>query len=744
MNFQTILFALALLTLTLPLSLHGENRGSVAGYVIDAETEEPIPFAYIHLEEINRTATTDRHGYFKIHNVPAGRYTLFVHRIGFRSKSTRIDVHENDETTVTIDLTPTVLSGQSIEVVADAGDLRGSNLEHASIKVTGAQLRKNLGATLSETLSSQPGFEQRTMGAAPARPVIRGLGDERVLILQDGERTGDVSGSSPDHSVTVDPLGANEIEIARGPAALAYGSNAIGGVINVVRNQIANNMPSSTTGVATLQGSSVNSGLSAAGMITVPKNDFVINADLTGRYGSEYRSPEGRIDNSNYLTANGALGVSYIQPWGYTGLAASSFVSNYGIPPDPEGGHPSGVDVEMQKFQVESKTEYLIQNSFFKLLEGQLSYRYYNHKEIEASGAIGSEFTLNSANLNLKAHHRSISFLDDGVIGIWGEFQDYFVFDRFNIESNSYSGSVFTIQEADFGPFHLELGARLDAVSVVPKQEMPNSRIGHIRQRDFLALASSAALIYDIGVGFSVGTSFIHSFRAPSMDELFSRGPHIAAYSFEIGNPDLDPERGLGKEIFLRYRQPNLNIELSGYHNKFSNYIYPRDTGEQNIFFPRLNDYQFTGTEARLYGFEASAELQILSNWTVNGSTNMTIGEKVAEDDPSTDWEPLPMIPPLTVGGGVTYVNGPFSAGGTIRHSFKQDRLAEFETVTDAYTLLGLNVEYRYTSNSNMLHTFSLNVNNLLNEEYRNHLSRLKDVFPEPGRNLSLLYRLYF
>ncbi|WP_069131674.1 TonB-dependent receptor [Rhodohalobacter halophilus] len=729
---------------------HPKSTGSVAGFVIDSETEEPVPFAYLHLEEINRTGTTDRHGYFKIHNVPEGEYSLYVHRIGYSSKTQRIEITHGEETNITIELNPTVLSGQSLEVVAEAGDMRGSNLEHASLKVTGAQLRESLGTTLSETLSNQPGFDQRTMGAAPARPVIRGLGDERVLILQDGERTGDVSGASPDHSVTVDPMGADEIEIARGPAALAYGSNAIGGVINVVRNQIANNKPSSINGMATLQGATVNSGLSAAGRVAVPKNDFVINVDVSGRYGANYRSPLGTIENSNYLTTNNAVGVSYIRPWGYSGIAASTFISGYGIPPDPEGGHPNGVEVEMEKYQVESRSEFLIEDHFFKMVESGLSYRYYHHKEFESDETVGTEYTTNTSNVNLKATHRNFSVFNDGVIGIWGEYQDYQVLDRFNIFANSFSGSAYTIQEADFGPLHLELGTRFDAVIAKPDRENPDSRIGHIRQREFYSLASSASVIYNLGAGFSVGSTLLHSFRAPSIEELYSQGPHLAAYSFEIGNPDLDPERGLAKELFVRYRRSNATFELTAYHNGFQNYIYPRDTGRQNIFFPRLNDYQYESVSAEIYGLEAQTEFQLTSNITFNGSASMTIGRRdVSEEEQESgnfesDTTPLPMIPPFSFKTGLNYSKDALRLGMNVRHSFKQDRLAEFETVTDAYTLVGATAEYRLTSSSGLLHTISLQGNNLFDTTYRNHLSRLKEVFPEPGHNVSLLYRLYF
>jgi iron complex outermembrane receptor protein len=661
-----------------------------------------------------------------------------------------VSITDNGDKELNIQLRPTLLTGQSVEIVATAENLRGPNLEHASIKLTGASLRRNLGSTLSETLASQPGFDQRTMGAAPARPVIRGLGDERVLILQDGERTGDFSASSPDHAVSVDPVSANEIEIARGPAALAYGSNAIGGVINVVRNQIATSVPSNLSGTVTSQVASVNNGASLAGTLSIPLENMVLNVDLNGRYGDNFNSPSGTISNSGYLTSNSSVGLSFIKPWGYSGLAVSSYLSDYGIPPDPIGGHPNGVDIEMRKFQIESRSEILFDNHFFKYLEAQLSYRYYNHKEFEAADIIGTEFIKNSANITLKSRHRGIGGLDDGIIGLWGEFHDTFVFDRFNIESNGISLSTFTIQEVDIGPLHLEVGARLDYNTEIPKEDQPNSRIGNIRQRSFLGLATSGSFIYNFGQGFYAGTTFMHSFRPPTSDELYSRGPHVAAYSFEIGNPDLDAERGFGKELFLRYKSSDATIELSGYHNDFSNFIFPRDTGRENIFFPSLNDYQFVGVRAVIYGFEAQSEFTLLSRIVANTSISYTIGrrdltnEEIADSDSDRERGFLPLMPPLQASVGLNYVHRSFSLGGNVRFASEQNRLSQFEEPTAAYTLIGLRSEYRFNTASNRFHTVSLNISNLTNVEYRNHLSRLKEVFPEPGRNISLLYRLYF
>ncbi|MEX0944297.1 MAG: TonB-dependent receptor [Balneolaceae bacterium] len=733
------------------LKAFDDISGIITGIILDAENDEPVAHAYIHIEELNRFTYSDRNGQFVIRNLPQGNYNLLIHRLGYSSQSISFNIQTDDEKEISIRLTPTVLTGGSLVVISESDGLRGSNLEHASIKLTGSTLRRNIGTTLSETLSNQPGFEQRSMGLAPARPVIRGLGDERVLILQDGERTGDFSASASDHALTIDPVSADEIEIARGPAALEYGSNAIGGVINVVRNQIATSVPSSLNGAATIQASSVNEGASVAGVLSIPMDNYVLNLDLSGRYGNNFQTPSGTVKNSDYLSTSNAIGLSTIRSWGYSGISVSGYLNNYGIPPDPIGGHEEGVDIEMSRFQIENRSEILLEHSFFKLLETQLSYRYYNHKEFETSEIIGTEMTRNSTNFTAKLRHRNIGFIKDGVVGFWSEFNDTYIFDRFNIETNGLSASLFTIQEANFGPFHLETGFRLDFNTEIPKQDKPESRIGNIRQRSFIGLASSASLIYNFNNGYQLGTTIMHSFRPPTSNELFSEGPHIAAYSFEIGNPDLDPERGFGKELFLRFRDPGFSLDLTGYHNSFSNFIYSRDTGRENIFFPSLNDFQFTGLKAVIYGFEAQTEFEILQRFVLKSSLSYTLGKRdVTEeeidlmDNDQKQRDYLPLMPPLRLTIGAEYSFNSFSVGGDMRYVARQDRTTMFEEPTDAFTIFNLRADYRKTTKNNLLHTLSLSVNNLFDTEYRNHLSRLKEIFPEPGRNINLLYRLYF
>ena len=746
-----ILLSLLLSLITLSaVELSAETpSGKITGIIVDADTGEPVSFAYLHMDGINRTSSTDRDGRFEIRNIPAGTYSVIIHRVGYISQNQIIQIESNEEKEFRFEMRPTVLSGQAIEVVAGADGTLGSNLEHASLKVIGDQLRRNLDVTLSGTLNNQAGFSERSMGAAPGRPVMRGLGDERVLILEDGGRAGDVSWISGDHSVTIDPSSANEIEIARGPAALEYGPGAIGGIINVVRNQIPNSVPTRTSGTLSLQGATVNNGLMGAGSVSVPWNDFVLNVDLNGRLGQDFNTPIGTLSNSYLRTANNGFGLGFIQPWGYAGLSASIYYSEYGIPPDPDGGHPAGVDIEMYKYQTEGRTEILLKNSIFKLLEARTSFTRYHHVELEAGGNVGTQYDMDTVTGSLKLRNKGWGFFESGVIGLSGEFVDYSVFGSRTPNSNSAIGALYVIQEADIGSLHLEAGLRLNHLTAWPERERPNSFIGHVRQRSFTGLESSVSGIYDFGSGFYLGTTFMHSWRAPSLEELYSEGPHLAAYAFEIGNPDLNAERGLGSELFARYKSEFATIQLAGYYNYFNNFLHAQDTGRPSIPRADLNEFQYVETEATIYGTELSAEIQLRNNLALDGNISLTIGDRVVSDDEkeatglTESEQPLPMIPPLNGNIGLRYALNSFTIGSRLRYAAEQNRLGEFETPTKGYSVLDFNAQYRFYWGTT-LHTVSFNALNVFNEEYYNHLSLVKEIFPEPGRSFNLLYRVYF
>ena len=717
-----------------------EDGNALSGTVIDSETGETVPFVYLHVEELNRSTTTDANGFFKIQNLPVGEIHLAVHRLGYKTKHITLNISSDEELEIQVSLSPTLLSSQSIEVIADELT-SGSHLTHVSQKLFGDDLRQQMGATLAQTLSNVPGVSQRTMGVATGRPIIRGLGDERLSILEDGINSGDISDQSSDHAVTIESSSTQEIEIARGPAALVYGANAVGGIINVVSNKISTNIPQRINGTYSLTGETVSTAGASSLSLSVPVKSFVINANVNGRTSLDIHTPQGVIKNSYTNTYSTTLGLSYVQDWGYIGSSLSYYDSNYGLPPDP-AGHPNGVDIDMQKMQYVLKGEYVIDRDFLKVWETDFSINNYNHIEFESNGSIGTEFGLVTTNLRSYVSHGELGVLEKGTMGISAEIEDYAVFGASTPNSNSYSFGAFIVEERDFNDLHLEAGLRFDFVRNAPKQDDPSSNIGNIRARDFSALSSSFSAIYPLNEQIIVGATVLNSFRAPSLEELYSEGPHLASYSFEIGNPDLGAERGLAKELFLTYNNRFTVVEAAVYHNGFSNYLYAQDTGRRNNRNPDLNDFQFVGVEAQLYGFELSVEQQFLKNILLNGSVSYTVGRQ-NESTTSTKQVPLPLIPPLSFKSSIKYSLKDFEIGTRVTASTEQNDLGDFETKTDGFVLLDGFASYSIMSGK-LLHAFSFNITNVLNTTYYNHLSRIKELNPEAGRNFSLLYRLYF
>ncbi len=730
---------LSFILLFLGHSLPGDSN-TLSGTVIDSETGETVPFVYLHVEELNRSTTTDANGYFKIQNLPVGEIHLAAHRLGYKTKHISLSISSDEELEIQILLSPTLLSSQSIEVTANELT-SGSHLTHVSQKLFGDDLRQQMGATLAQTLSNIPGVSQRTMGGATGRPIIRGLGDERLSILEDGINSGDISDQSSDHAVTIESSSTQEIEIARGPAALVYGANAVGGIINVVSNKISTNIPQRVNGTFSLSGETVSTAGASSLSLSVPVKSFVVNANVNGRTSLDINTPEGVIENSYTNTYSSTLGLSFVRDWGYIGSSLSYYDSNYGIPPDP-AGHPNGVDIDMHKFQYVVKGEYVIDQDFLKVWETDFSINNYNHIEFESNGSIGTEFGLVTTNLRSFVSHGELGVFEKGRTGISVEIEDYAVFGASTPNSNSYSFGAFIVEERDFNDVHFEAGVRFDFVRNAPKQNDPTSNIGNIRTRDFTALSSSVEAIYPINEQIIIGATVLNSFRAPSLEELYSEGPHLASYSFEIGNPELEAERGLAKELFVTYNNRNTVIEAAVYHNGFSNYLYAQDTGRRNNRNPDLNDFQFVGVEAQLYGFELSLEQQLLKNLLFNGSISYTIGRQ-NESTTSTKQVPLPLIPPLSFKSSIKYSAKSFEIGTRLTASAEQNDLGDFETKTDDFILLDGFASYSLMAGK-LLHTFSFNVTNVLNNTYYNHLSRIKELNPEAGRNMSLLYRLYF
>jgi iron complex outermembrane receptor protein len=242
-------------------------------------------------------------------------------------------------------------------------------------------------------------------------------------------------------------------------------------------------------------------------------------------------------------------------------------------------------------------------------------------------------------------------------------------------------------------------------------------------------------VLYDLGGGTNIGVTTARAFRTPNYVELYSQGPHLAAYSFEVGNPDLDLERGTGADVFLRVDTDLIHLDVAGFYNRINNYVFPRNTGE--ISRLQLPIYQFASEAATMIGAEGDVRLNLHSSVRLSGSVSYVRGT-ITETD-----EPLPLIPPLSGGVNVRYQNEGFFVGGGFTGATEQSRVGEFEEPTDGYVLFNASAGVQWFK-FGWLHSITIRADNLTDVEYRNHLSRVKSVMPEAGRSVTLVYRVDF
>jgi iron complex outermembrane receptor protein len=722
------------------VELSGTNLGNLVGVIEDAESGERIGWTTLLLEELNRSISAHEDGSFHFYNLLPGKYTLKTFRVGYQDASFSIQIIENDTTSIKIELNNDPLSTEGILIESDKF-AAVSNLKEPAVEVSGKKLRQNLGTTIAKTIETEPGIAQRTMGPAPARPVLRGLSGDRLLILEDGERTGDLSATSSDHAVVIEPISAERIEVIRGPAALIYGSNTLGGVINVSRGYVPSTLPHRITGTMAMQGESVNHGFTGGMSITTPVGPLAARIEGSFRQADDIRSPKRTLTNTNIETRNAAAGLSYFPSWGFIGTSGSLYNSEYGIPPDPGGGHPNGINIELERQHIETKSEIHPGIPWLYRIDLSHSYKRYKHTEFESNGQLGVRFGLVTHDATILSHFNQKRTFIHGDIGFWGEVRDYASSGlNFTPASKEYSYAAFLYGEHDIGRFGFSASLRYDYKSVIPHTEKIVNRADfslYIRQRDFNDFSAGFTGVYNLGRGFSFGTTIMRTFRGPGIEELFSEGPHLAAYAYEVGNSELGKEKGFGAEIFFDYDKNGGKLHLALFRNDIQGYIFPMNTGRRSLRRADLFLYQYVGEHALMHGIEATLDWYLVDPILFLGSLSYVKGDLVDRG------EPIPRIPPLKGRAGLRIDMGSLSIEGALRFAARQDRPGEFETPTNGYIVFDFSAQY-YFNLFGLLHTLNFAVENAMNTIYRQHLNRVKLIMPEPGRNVKLLYKVYF
>ncbi|MDZ7346204.1 MAG: TonB-dependent receptor [candidate division KSB1 bacterium] len=725
------------ITVAVPLFLIGivpsSFAGELIGRVIERETGRPVEFTNILLVEANRSATAGLDGTFRLPDLPAGRYTLRTFRIGYTEVTQPVEIG-NDTMRITLELQRAVIHLGGVTVEAKRGDTE-SPVE-PDILFSDRKLHQALGKTIAQTIDYEPGISQRTMGPAPARPVLRGLSSDRLLILEDRQQAGDLSATSSDHAVAIEPLTDQHIEIIRGPEALIYGTQTLGGVINVARRAVPTQR-APLSGALVIQGESAASAAAVGAEFAGSIRPAAWHVDFSRREAQDLHTPVGKLINTDLTTQTYSAGLSLVEKWGSVGAAGIGYLSQYGIPPDPKGGHPSGVRIRLERSAQEMHAAFRQPVAFLASHELTVRRTLYRHFEFEKNGKLGVEFGQIAYEANWEGRVKPMGRANKGIVGMQLSTRDLasagLSFTPNTVEER-FGG--FYYQEIEYGRLLLHGAARFDALSVTPQQERLSPYVGMIRKRQFQGVSAGFSPHYRLAPYGTIGVHLMRTWRAPMPQELFSEGPHLAAYSYEIGNADLKKEIAFGAELFGELKREDAFLRLAFYHNDIRGYVFPQNTGEKSWQRADLYVYRFVGVHALLSGVELSFHLPILQRFHVAGTFSTVKGSLAGTG------APLPYIPPAEGKINIGLATDGWDFSIALRAAAPQRRLGPFEAPTAGYAVWDLSA-YRTATVGKTLCVFSLSLTNLFDTVYRRHLNRVREIMPEQGRSANLLLKVF-
>ena len=717
------------------------------GVVTDARTGEPLAAATVQVVDTEHNTVTESEGSFRISGVEQGSYTLLVRFIGYQNVVKEIDLADiDDRESVEISLEPI---GVDLEDVIITASPTGSDITYQSAHSYSAEeLQQRASASFGEMLDGEPGISMRSFGPAPSRPVIRGFDGDRVLILENGNRMGDLSNTAHDHNISLDPLAADYVEVVRGPASLLYGSSAIGGVVNLITSDMPRNWSPGSSGNLSLDGSSMNDGVSGYGRYQYGEESWATTGRLSYRSADDLRTPEGTLPGTFINNLEGSAGFGYRTDRFESGLTFSAIDHNFGLPEeldDPDEEAEIRMDQQSLQGRANWSNEGFIENIEWRL-HGSRIFQQEVETEYEGNGIydedIELEFLQYAMNSTITLRHRPHGFFDEGAFGVSIESRNIDVGgeEAFTPGADSWTAALFTYNEVPlWNNLHLQFGFRGEARTFNTRTNDDFPDIDE--QRTSRALSGSIGLNVNPLSNLELGAQFARSHRFPILEEFYADGVHFGMGVYERGEPTLNTEVGQGIDVFAMWENERIGAELSGFYYSLSDYIAFEPTG-QIYTDDRERDwdiYEYNAREAEVLGGEAQLSVVLTEELSMAGVLDYVRGTNVDSD------EPLPTMPPLRGRIKKRYETDNWWIGGTIRFVDDQNRVAAEEQSTSGYTLINMDTGFSFDAGG--VHRVSLRVDNLTNILYRDHLSRVDRTefgSPMPGRNFNLSYRFLF
>ena len=753
-----------------------DNDGQIRGTVTFAASGERVHGATVLVVGIDRVELTGEDGEFSLEGVPAGTYPILAQREHLTAERQTVVVEAGQ--VVTIDLSlglSTIHEDITVTTTATGGQTTTFETFNSTDTVDSFDIATNPSGTIAEVIDTLPGISTRGFGPGSSRPMIRGFDGDRVLILEDGISVGDLSSSSAEHGVGIDPNGLDRIEIVRGPATLLYGANAVGGVVNAITpgEAFREAEVSGIRGSVTTDGGTADD--RAGTFANMVHGNGPIQFWLGGgmRKTGDYVTPSGTVTNSATKLSSGRAG------FGYAGdkLLFSGSVTfedgRFGVPEagefhqhddhdddhdaeHDEDEHELLVDVDsmrrVARFDIGMRN---VENALidsFKVVTNVVDYRHDELEFEEGLEAIATSFDNRSYTVRADVTQNRAGVLNGrfGFLGKMREFRNTGV-EALAPATDQVSAATFLYEELDFGKAQVQFGGRLEqtnySVGKRPNHEDHGhgdvGEVGHddheleppvARDRDFFGGSASIGFRRELTSGTVAVANLTRSHRAPALEELYNFGAHIGNLTYEIGNSNLNPESTIGLDVSLRHLSSGLRGDINVYRYDIENFVFFDVENEMRSGLPVA---KFMQGDGRFTGVDGKISVELSPRIWVNAGVGLVNAQLTSTG------ESLPRIPPLRGKLSVDVPVEGFTFSPELIVAAPQKNLFRKETATDGYSVFNLKASY-VRPTAHMAHIFSATAYNLTNELYRHHTSVIKDFVPQIGRGVRVSYSVRF
>lgn len=709
------------------------NAEMFNGRVVDSRNEDGIPDATIFIEELSLKINTDSLGHFKVDSLAVAKYHIDIVKHTYKSLHYEILMDGSSKEFV-FKMHPLEFHLDEISV---GGELYHSELdrfynEHSHINES--EINRRLRLTLAQTVQNELGMSVRSLGPAPSRPVLHGLSGSRVQINSDGMPAIDMSATSADHAVATDPSSAKSLSIIRGPKTLIYNPSVAGGIVDINRSDIPLDKPHQVQINTKTYYESVNSLFNGVVEAIAPIAGFTVKGNYSIKDAGNQYTPIGTLENTGIKNQNYNFGISRDFEDVFIGTSMNEMHMDYGIPPDAELGHANGVDISMFRRINNLRSAIHNHDALISDIRIDLSRTFYQHNEFGSDNRVSAFYSLENYFSRVELEYEELPLLNHGVLGVQYNNHQMNTSGRVstpNLTNNNLAFYLFS--ERRFNQNEIQFSIRNENSWIRP---IGTFALNENPARNFNTLSFSTSILRSFNDKISGGISISRSSRIPTSEELYSNGPHLAVYSYEIGNSDLELENSWNIELLSSFDFQNFNIHSTLYTNEYDNFIFTQNTGDTNwvIILPL---FQTANRPARVSGMDIGIEYDISDKFLYEGQISYVYGELT---DTNT---PLPWIPPLRISNEFQYSNKNLNIKIRAIYAAAQNRIDIFEESTDEFFVFNLNADYAFSFNS-ITSMLTFNVENIFNTEYYNHLSRIKHLMPEAGRNIRIGLVFYY